>query len=313
MPSSENSTNVRIRVLRLGLGAMGSVAPGLAAHVAAHMFMTPPRHKTPPREADVARAGTPFAIAAGRARLSARRYGEGPVVVLVHGWGGRGSQLHSFVEPLVALGFSVVTFDAPAHGASSGRTSSLPGFARALRAVVGAVGPIHGVVAHSMGAAAVMLALHDGIDIPRAVFVAPPSSALEFFRRFSAYVRLPDAVARRAKRAIERRARRRLADLEASFLAPDRASATPLIVFHDEDDRDVPLTSGEAVVEAWPGAELVRTKGLGHRRILRDPAVVTEAVRFLARGERGPCRCAQCELERELYDPALRRSRYFAA
>jgi pimeloyl-ACP methyl ester carboxylesterase len=309
--ATEKSTNVRFRMVRMGLSAVSSVAPSLAAHVAARLFMTPPRHKAPPREARVAGAGTPFTISRGRAQLAARRYGEGPVVVLVHGWGGRGSQLYPFIEPLVLAGFSVVTFDGPAHGASSGRTSSLPGFARALAAVVGAVGPVHGVVAHSMGAAATMLAVHDGAPIPRAVFAAPPSSALDFFRRFSAAVRLPEPVAQRARAAIERQARRPLADLEVEALRPP--AATPLVVFHDEDDREVPIACGEAVVAAWPGAELVRTKGLGHRRILRDARVVTEAVRFLSRGMPVPCRCAQCELERELYDPALRRARHYAA
>jgi hypothetical protein len=39
---------------------------------------------------------------------------------------------------------------------------------------------------------------------------------------------------------------------------------------------------GAAIAAAWPGAELVTTEGLGHRRILRDPAVVARVTDFLA-------------------------------
>jgi pimeloyl-ACP methyl ester carboxylesterase len=69
-----------------------------------------------------------------------------------------------------------------------------------------------------------------------------------------------------------------LGDVHASRVGP-RMKA-PLLVIHDEEDREVPIEAGELVARSWPGAELVRTRGLGHRRILRDPAVVARAVEF---------------------------------
>ena len=300
--TSRKSTNVRIQLVR----AIGSFAPSLAARVTARLFMTPPHHPRPEREAATARSGTPFTVRSGHRRIAARRYGAGPIVILLHGWGGRGSQLFAFVQPLVVAGFSVVTFDGPAHGASSGTMSSLPSFARALEAVIDAVGPIHGVIAHSMGAAAAMLAIHDGVPIPRAVVIAPPSNASDFFTRFLSRVGVSERVASEAQARLEHRARRALRELDVRALAPRNACAPPLLIVHDEDDRDVPLRFGEVVAAAWPNSELMRTKGLGHHRILRDPAVVADSVRFLVRGA-GVCRCAQCELERELYDPSLRR------
>jgi pimeloyl-ACP methyl ester carboxylesterase len=58
----------------------------------------------------------------------------------------------------------------------------------------------------------------------------------------------------------------------------------PLLVIHDEDDREMPIRSGELVARSWPRAELVRTSGLGHRRILRDAGVIERTVEFVARG-----------------------------
>lgn len=56
----------------------------------------------------------------------------------------------------------------------------------------------------------------------------------------------------------------------------------PLLVVHDRDDDEVAWSDGAAIARAWPAAELVTTRGLGHRRILRDPAVVARVTAFLA-------------------------------
>jgi pimeloyl-ACP methyl ester carboxylesterase len=65
-------------------------------------------------------------------------------------------------------------------------------------------------------------------------------------------------------------------------LASARTMTTPLLVFHDREDRDVAWSDGAAIAAAWPGAELVSTVGLGHRRIVQDPTVVAQAITFLA-------------------------------
>jgi pimeloyl-ACP methyl ester carboxylesterase len=55
----------------------------------------------------------------------------------------------------------------------------------------------------------------------------------------------------------------------------------PLLVMHDEQDRAVPVECGAILAEAWPGAELTKTQGLGHNRILRDPKAIADAVAFV--------------------------------
>jgi hypothetical protein len=53
-------------------------------------------------------------------------------------------------------------------------------------------------------------------------------------------------------------------------------------VLHDRDDAEVPWQHGAGVAAAWPGAKLVLTGGLGHRRILRAPEAITATTAFLA-------------------------------
>ena len=61
-------------------------------------------------------------------------------------WGSRGARLGSFVAPLTGAGFSVLGFDAPGHGASAGRLSSLPQFIAAIREIGDRLGPLELVV-----------------------------------------------------------------------------------------------------------------------------------------------------------------------
>jgi pimeloyl-ACP methyl ester carboxylesterase len=207
----------------------------------------------------------------------------------------------------MSRGFSVVALDAPGHGASAGGRSSAPEFARALRAAVGA--EVHAVVAHSLGAAAVALALRDGLRASRVVFLAPPAYPPSWFVVFEQRLGLGPEVASLVRARSERRLRLRWPELHLPTLAA--RFEVPLLVLHDRHDPDVPLADGRAIVAAWRGARLVETEGLGHNALLRDPAAVSEVVEFLAVGRTDRCACGaasedgaceRCSFERELYD-----------
>jgi pimeloyl-ACP methyl ester carboxylesterase len=55
----------------------------------------------------------------------------------------------------------------------------------------------------------------------------------------------------------------------------------PALLMHDRADPEVPFAHSEAITAAWPGSHLVPLEGLGHRKLLRDPAVIEAAVAFL--------------------------------
>src|SRR5262249_20927589 len=137
------STNVRLRLVRTLFALLNRFAPRLGAAWAERLFFTPPAPRRSRRAEAVLGSGRRLTLRAGDHRLAAWVWGEGPLVVLVHGWGGAGGQLTAFVTPLVERGFSVATFDAPAHGRSTGTRTSLLDFAAGLEAIARQVGPIH--------------------------------------------------------------------------------------------------------------------------------------------------------------------------
>ncbi|MFI9817707.1 alpha/beta hydrolase [Saccharothrix variisporea] len=203
---------------------------------------------------------------------------------LVHGWGGHRNQLGRFVAPLVAAGYQVVAFDALSHGESGpgtlGRRATLPEFADALTAVVAEFGPAHGIVAHSMGATATALAVLDGLSATRLAFIAPMADPMAQTHLFARFLGFGDRVHRAFIARLEKVAGRAM----SSFDIPSRATGQtlpPLLVVHDERDREVGHVNGEALASAWPDAKLVSTNGLGHHRILTDADVLHEVVTFV--------------------------------
>jgi pimeloyl-ACP methyl ester carboxylesterase len=180
---------------------------------------------------------------------------------------------------LAEAGFRVVAYDGPAHGRSTGRLASLPEFARALGAVTRSVGPVYGLVGHSLGGAAVTLALRDELDAQRVVLLATPADVTRFSTAFADHFRLSPGTRLALQRNLETRLKTRWDELHLPTIARSlRASA---LLLHDREDDDVPYSQAEEIVRAWPGARLVLTSGLGHRAILRDPIVVRRTVGFL--------------------------------
>lgn len=272
---SRISTNVRF-------SASALLFPDLATAVAERMFLTPPRTRDAAASAlDLVDARSSFLEHKGR-QIAMWRWGsrDAPAVVLAHGWGGYAAQMRAFVFPLVQAGYRVIAYDQPAHGVSEGRLTGLPDFADVLAEVAGIHGSVAAVVAHSLGGAAAALALANGkASFKKVVLVSPPSDLVGYSRRFARWYWMPEAVRRGMQAAIEERYGVRWENLEVPRVAP-RLSAQALVI-HDRDDRLMPWTHGAAVARHWPGAKLMSTEGLGHRRILSDERVTRAAAEFI--------------------------------
>jgi pimeloyl-ACP methyl ester carboxylesterase len=268
--------------------SLDHVAPAVGARWAERIWFTLPRPRpeaTAPVASREAPIGTPFTTEVDGHEVRGESWGHGPTVYLLHGWAGHRRQLTSLVAPLVAQGFTVVAFDAPSHGESDPgaygpRSSTIPEFAEALTAVAAAHGHAHAIVAHSMGATATAAALCDGLRAERVVMLAPMASPLSYARQFAKVLGFGERTFRRLVTRTEHRVGAPMSHFDVPELG--RAVAMPpTLIIHDRDDVSTSVTDGAAIAAAWPGARLHVTSGLGHRRLLRDPDVVTEVVDFV--------------------------------
>ena len=249
--------------------------PVETAKLAQVLWSLPRRSERPGREDAWLTSGTPRQVPSGMGQLQAWEWGQGPTVLLVHGWDGRGSQLGAFIQPLVESGHRVVTFDSRGHGDSFGNRASLVSFADAITAIVRHYGPLSGIVAHSFGAAATLYALRSGLNVPRLVFVGPVNAS-HGADRFARFLQISTECADIFKQNVQAK----MGDCFEILPAYKLSHQPELLIYHDEDDLFVPITDGEEIAERWDGAKFIRTRGLGHHRILRDPKIIDACIRF---------------------------------
>ncbi|HET7042199.1 MAG TPA: hypothetical protein VFI13_09265, partial [Gemmatimonadales bacterium] len=159
------------------------------------------------------------------------------------------------------------------------------------------VGPLEGIVGHSLGGTATALALGQGLlTARRAALVAPALSPWLFSWHFARMIGLPKT---RVPGMIART--ELLVGATADTLdagAAVRHLATPAYLVHDPEDLDVPFEHATGLAAAWPGATLVPRPGLGHRRILQDAETVAGVVGFVGGKLGGAEGAAGAQVER---------------
>jgi pimeloyl-ACP methyl ester carboxylesterase len=257
---------------------------------ALELWLTVPRLPIAPKERAALAAAENFTVAlhsvmppGGDFELPVTTWGEAnrSLVLLMHGWGGHRGQMLGFVEPLLAAGYRVATFDAPAHGDLPGTIASGYQIAEALKAVVQRIGEPYAIVAHSLGTMAVTVALKKWLKVKKLVFSGPMRRLSDTLEPFLKSNGLPAEMAPELKQATEAKFGVQVwEDTSLDLILPN--VDIPALVFHDRDDEMTPYVSGVAVARAWPSAKLVTTHGLGHRGTLKDPEVIRRTVEFIA-------------------------------
>jgi pimeloyl-ACP methyl ester carboxylesterase len=216
-----------------------------------------------------------------RCGLAGWSMGDGPLVFLSHGWGGRGAQMAKLARALAEAGFRAVFFDAGGHGASETMRMGFDRFMSDAAALQDFAGAPYGWVGHSAGALALMSARRThGISASRYAFIAPPFFPyvpIERMRKMGA----PEAALERVKPKIARQFDCEWHELELGLAwAPE--TGKQLLVAYDDNDEVAHRDDADAVLKAWPGTKSVRTAGLGHNRILHSATVIDAVVRHLA-------------------------------
>lgn len=226
-----------------------------------------------------------FSVEFGESSLAGLSWGEGPAVLLAHGWEGRGSQMGAIGQALAEVGLRAVAYDAPAHGDSSGDHAALWQFSNALDAMVAREGPFVGFVGHSFGVAAACHSFQRGSVTTnelgsRLVFMAPPDDLRRWVQMLYSMLGLGPQVQRAFETTMEESLGFPWAEAcRSTVLAPQDV---PLLVVHDSEDRDTPLEAAQAVAAAWPQSRMLTSSGLGHNRILRDPEVLGGLAEFVS-------------------------------
>ena len=280
------STNVRYikakqKYTHLFLSALWQVAPNATKNIVLKRFFKPFSHPLTPEETQYIEKGTSFQIQVHGKDIRCWRWGRGPAILFVHGWNGRGVNLAGFFKPMLSAGYSVITYDAPAHGESGGFVTNYFELSDTVRSFLNpSLGfNIQGIIAHSIGASAVINCISKDKPSVDVVLIAPALKLKELtFNLFNQYG-VPEIVYQNMIAEMERYFGYDLQKDNPFALA--KTVSSKMLIVHDKDDRTISYSDSKTLSEITDHMDLHTTEGLGHKRILKDKAVVDVVTAYI--------------------------------
>lgn len=255
--------------------------PSLAHRFFITIFFSPLNYAVPEKEKEIERKAEKFRVECGGRKIQCYSWGEGPVVLLVHGWAGRATQFRKIIPALVRENYRVVGFDGPAHGRSQGRSTNIVEFEQVLKCIYERTGVPEGIIAHSFGGGAVLFAAMNGLPVTRLINIASPTIGDEIISTYLRTINASASTARFFKSYILESTGKTFDEFTALHFIKNLKTDIRLLLIHDEHDAEVALTHALELMKAYPQATLYKTQGLGHTRILRDEGVIAKCLSFL--------------------------------
>ncbi|ARV05616.1 alpha/beta hydrolase [Polaribacter sp. SA4-10] len=200
-------------------------------------------------------------------------------VLLSHGWAGRSTQLFMIANKLLEKGFMVISFDAPAHGKSLGRTTNMIEYIETIKAINNEFGPFEAAIGHSFGAMALLNASAEKELFKCLVTVGSGDKVSDIISNYIKNLGLKEPISKKMKAHFEKKLSRSLEDFTTSEAA--KKVKTPTLVIHDLIDGDVAVSCALNIRQSLQNGSLLITNGLGHTKILRDKDVTNKIINFI--------------------------------
>jgi pimeloyl-ACP methyl ester carboxylesterase len=285
--TSNHTQSLKIpKIILLTSKLISFISPKLITLFAAKLFTTPIKHKIPKRELEMEKNSVQqlINIPTIKKEVVVYKYGKGEKkILLVHGWSGRGTQLFKIADELIKSGYSTISFDAPAHGKSPGKTTIMVDFIDTILEIDKQFGPFDGAIGHSLGGMSVLNAIKKGLTVEHAVVIGSGDIVEDIIDDFIAKLELKPIISTLLRLHFEKKYDKKMNNYSA-FLAAKKTN-TPVLVIHDYNDAEVPVKAGIHIHKYLENGELMLTEGLGHRKILGNHAVIEKIVQFMANSQ----------------------------
>ena len=270
------------KILLLTAALLEKISTRFVVLFAAKLFTTPIKHKMPHREFEIDKKSKQSLLSVptiGKEILVYEWKNSSKKVLLVHGWSGRGTQMFKIVETLIQEGYSVVSFDAPGHGKSAGNSSIMLEFIESIQEIDKKYGPFDAAIGHSLGGMALMNAVKDGFQIKHLITIGSGDVVKDIIDDFISKIKLKKSTGMGLSRYFENKYGKTMDSFSAYLSA--RVISIPVLIIHDENDEDVPVSASLHIHEQLKNGSLLITKKLGHRKILGDEKVIAKTIDFI--------------------------------
>ncbi|WNZ55686.1 alpha/beta fold hydrolase [Microbulbifer sp. MKSA007] len=270
-------------MLKIIQGAMqltGRLSPKLSANIAMYLSSRPRRYADSERErSQLAQAKKITYRGALGTENTAWSWGEGPVVILCHGWEAKAAKMATLAMAIADQGFQAVAIDATAHGHSEGKVCNFDIMAKDICSLARQFSEIFAIVGHSMGGMMTMRAREFGLKAQCYAILGSPSAPLPIIEIMKNMLNVSPGTAELCQDKIANQIGYSWQELlQCKMYTPEE---TPLLMIYDTEDDEVPIFHGERIHKTWSAAEMIKINDVGHRKMVWDTEVIEFVVEFL--------------------------------
>lgn len=227
----------------------------------------------------------PLTIAVQGKSIAGYRWNKGADkrILIAHGFNSSSNKFEHFVKDFISLNYEVISFDAPAHGNSSGNKLTALLYKKTIEQIIAELGPFDAFLGHSFGGLAICLA---AAELPnnqeyKIIMVAPASNTLSLLDMFYNRMDIDDKQIQHhfAQNIIIRSGK------TPEWFSIERCMDTlksNILWVHDHTDKITPIADAKYIKKKkHPNIEFFFTNGLGHSKIYRNEAVIKKINAFL--------------------------------
>lgn len=279
----KNPKSIKIpKSITLLANFLQAISSSLVTKFGSKLFITPVNFSIPKREKALYKSAQKkkMFIKTINKEIEILSYGYSKKKVLyVHGWAGRSTQLFMSADKLLEKGYMFISFDGPAHGKSSGKTTSMPEFLEVIKQINEEFGPFEAVIGHSFGGLCLYNAVSDGLPAKKLVTIGAADKISDVLLNFTKSLKIKPIIAKKIKYLYDKQWGKNIDEHSSSIVAKN--IQIPTLIIHDSFDGDVDVSCALNIRQSIKKGELLITKGLGHTKILRDKNVTSKIIDFI--------------------------------
>ena len=271
-------TSWKVEIIKKGLGLLQHASPKKSAEIIWHYFTLPGRVGFTEPQRKILNNAESSQIGYHGDLIKSYTWGNSDKkVLLCHGWRSKSADFRRMINTFLEQGFQVEAVDMRAHGLSQGKHTALPEFRDIIKQHIAKNGPYETIVAHSIGALGVGIALSElGTALhPKNYFViSAPPYVRYFFKDIVMEVGCNKAVYKAMCGLVKEKYHQPI-DYFDLRLKTSQLKHINTHLFYCEDDQVVPFVRGEELEKAWSHASFVHVKGLGHYKIMANDSIIS--------------------------------------
>jgi len=268
-----------IKIIGNTLNAVSYASQDYATSQAWKLFVTPRKGRIKDTELPFLDTASQGVITHNSTAIATYHWeGSNKTVLLAHGWESNSHRWETLITDLNTLDYNVIALDAPAHGKTSGKHFNAILYSECIDKVAQVYQPDI-IIGHSVGGMASMFYQyqHQNPTVEKLILLGAPSEFTGVFKRYVDMLGFNKRISQGLNDTVYKTFNKRPDYFSLAQFVKDVSTETLLI--HDKEDKIIPYSDAELIIENLKKGRLITTEGFGHS--LRKKEINSHIIKFI--------------------------------